>query len=139
MYKLIAVFIIAIGSVFLAGCNKSSSAPAATAAKDALEQGLQKIAGSGATNCGRVGQDADVKPASDCAMQAAQSKKPFYVAYDMPGLSVGIAGNSEGKLSTVQAQTAPGESQAKVTDYPCEAALRLAQSGRVTCTAPGAG
>lgn len=138
MRKFIAVVIIAVVSVFLFACKKSST-PAAQPAKDALESRLQALAGSGATNCGRPNQGSDPKPASDCAMQAAQAKKPFYVAYDMPGLTVGIAGNSEGKLTTAQAQTGPSQTEAKVTDYPCDAELRIAQSGRVTCVAPGAG
>ncbi len=108
------------------GCHKSAPP------KDAFEQKLQDVAGSNATNCGRVQQQpADLKKASDCVLQATQAKKPFYVGYDMPGLAVGVAGSSDGKLFTVQSET--GQGQAKVTAVPCPAELRIAQSGRVTC------
>jgi hypothetical protein len=65
-------------------------------------------------------------------MGAAQDKHPFYVAYDMPGMTVGVAGDAEGKLFTVQAQ-----GSANVSSGACPSQLRLAPSGRVTCFAPG--
>jgi len=75
------------------------------------------------------------KAASDCALQASGAKHPFYVAYDMPGMSVGVAGNADGKLFSVQAQ---GEGPAAtVTAGDCPSQLRIASSGRVTCFAPG--
>lgn len=121
--------------VALTGCNQTSSAPAKP--KDAVEQKLMESAGGGATNCGRLGVQADreLKTASDCAMQAAQAKKPFYVAYDMPGMTVGIAGNAQGQLFTVQAQGQTG-AQALASGS-CPAQLRVASSGRLTCFAPG--
>ncbi len=122
----------------------SSAAPAAqttTAAaanpSDPVSQKLQEMSGKGATDCGRVksqGQE-DIKKASDCAMDAARDKKAFYVAYEMPGLTVGVAGNSEGKNFAVQATEAGGKSE--VQSAACPADLRLAQSGRVTCMSPG--
>ncbi len=115
-----------LSAALFTGCHKSA------APQDAFEQKLQETAGGNATNCGRVQQQApEVKKASDCALQAAQAKKPFYVGYEMPGLAVGVAGSSDGKLFTVQSETSQG--QAKVTATPCPAELRLAQSGRVTC------
>jgi len=66
-------------------------------------------------------------------MQAAQQKRAFYVVYDMPGMTVGVAGNSEGKLFSVQSQAGG----AGVTSDPCPAELRIAPSGRMTCYAPG--
>jgi len=105
---------------------------------DAVEQKLQQYSGASATNCGRLNvqaTDAQSKTASDCALQASQSKHAFYVAYDMPGMTVGVAGNSDGKLFTVQSQ---GEgASATVTGSDCPAQLRVAASGRVTCFAPG--
>ena len=68
-------------------------------------------------------------------MQASQSKHPFYVAYDMPGMAVGVAGNADGKLFTVQSQGS-GPSAA-LTSGDCPSQLRIASSGRVTCFAPG--
>src|SRR3954469_3712025 len=120
-------------------CNKQSSpaaAPDSSASKpeDAVQQKLQEYAGSSATNCGRLdvhAPEGESKGAGDCAMQASQGKKPFYVAYDMPGMSVGVAGNAEGKLFTVQAQGG------SVSGGACPSQLRVASSGRVTCFAPG--
>ncbi len=107
-------------------------------APDAVQQKLQDYAGSSATDCGRLNVQAAAdqsKAASDCAMQASQGKRPFYVAYDMPGMSVGVAGNADGKLFTVQSQGS-GLSAA-LTSGDCPSQLRVASSGRVTCFAPG--
>ena len=105
---------------------------------DAVQQKLQQYSGTGATDCGRFNVQATAdqsKTAADCAMQASQSKHPFYVAYDMPGMAVGVAGNADGKLFTVQSQgTGPS---ATLTSGDCPSQLRVAGSGRVTCFAPG--
>src|SRR4051794_37734830 len=79
-----------------AACNKASSpngatvgaqADASSAGKsDAVQQKLEEYAGASATNCGRLdvhAPEGETKGASNCAMQASQGKKPFYVAYDM--------------------------------------------------------
>jgi hypothetical protein len=128
--------------VFLAGlsaCNKSSapsgsSMPTVSRPHDAVQQKLEEYAGSSASDCGRLGiraNEAQSKSASECAVQANQNKKAFYVAYDMPGMTVGVAGNGEGKLFTVQSQGGAVSSGA------CPSQLRVASSGRVTCFAPG--
>ena len=131
----------------LIACNQSSTVPSSATpsampsspkSPDAVDQKLQTFAGPSATNCGRlevhVGADQS-KAASDCAMQAAQRKHPFYVAYDMPGMAIGVAGNGAGKLYTVTSQ---GEgTSATVTSGDCPSDLRVAGSGRVTCFAPG--
>jgi hypothetical protein len=132
-----------VAASLLAACNKKTEA---AKSGDPVEQKLQQLAGSGATNCGRVKSvsPAENKPASDCAMQAAQAKKPFYVAYEMPGLTVAVAGASDGKLYAVQSQSAPPQEDgqkaepntaapSEVTSTPCPAELRMASSGRVTC------
>jgi hypothetical protein len=128
----------------LAACNKpagpaaSSSAPTAQKSPDAVRQKLQEYSGSAATDCGRLNVQATAdqsKTAADCAMQASQSKRPFYVAYDMPGMAIGVAGNADGKLFTVQSQGAG--SSAALTSGDCPSQLRVANSGRVTCFAPG--
>ena len=67
-------------------------------------------------------------------MQASQNKRPFFVVYDMPGMVVGVAGNTDGKLYSVQAQGGPSPT---VTAGDCPSQLRVAGSGRVTCFAPG--
>lgn len=138
--------VLLLGLLCLIGCNKkttnsNSTAPSGSTAApsspadDAVLQKLQEYAGSGATNCGSLGVGApgdQLKSASDCAMQASQGKKAFTVSYAMPGMSVGVAGNSQGKLYTAQMQGMSGLSTGE-----CPSTLRVASSGRVTCFAPG--
>jgi len=125
----------------MTGCNKSSQSASSAKAGSPVQQKLQELAGSNATDCGYMKTMApdQLKPASTCAMDAAQKKQPFYVAYEMPGLTIAVAGNSEGKLYTVsmeQPQGAQGAA-ADIKSDPCPSDLRLAESGRVTCFAPG--
>lgn len=144
MQKLMFSILIGV-AVCVSGCSKpsapqssSSTAPAAAAANpeknDAVQQKLSNFAGTGATDCGRLSSQADeaLKTASSCAMDAARAKHPFYVAYDMPGMTVGVAGSADGKLFTVQSQ-----GSGDVASGACPSELRVAPSGRVTCFAPG--
>ena len=110
------------------------SGGASSKSGDAVQEKLEELAGSGATSCGRLSSqaDSDLKTASDCATQAVQKKHPFWVAYDMPGMSVGVAGNSAGKLFTAQAEGSAGLSSGA-----CPSQMRIAPSGRITCFAPG--
>lgn len=133
----------------LVGCSKSSSPSSTTSstpsaasssapANDAVQQKLQELAGSGAADCGRhdiKAQNPELNSASDCAQNAARNKKPFYVAYDMPGMTTAVAGNAEGKLFAVELQGSG--TGAKLDSGPCPAALRVASSGRLTCFTPG--
>lgn len=126
---------------WLTACNKTS-APTSLASdslkQDAVQQKLQEYAGASSTDCGRLDVKASQeqsKTASDCALQASQSKHAFYVAYDMPGMTVGVAGNSAGKLFAVQSQGTGAA--ANLTSGDCPSQLRVASSGRVTCFAPG--
>jgi hypothetical protein len=119
----------------------AAAAPTAASSNDAVSAKLHELAGSGATDCGRIKalSGPEVQSAADCALQAAKSKKPFAVGYDMPGLTVGIAGNAQGKLFSLSASpdatgTFPAGS-IKTADCPGE--LRTAASGRVTCLPPG--
>jgi hypothetical protein len=121
-----------------------SAAPSAMAAQpgnpqtgDAVSQKVHDLAGSGATDCGHVKTQSpdETQKAGECAMQAAKEKHAFYVGYDMPGLSVGYARNSQGKMYSVQAEDSGGKPEARST--PCPGELRVAQSGRVTCMSPG--
>ncbi|MFI5108974.1 MAG: hypothetical protein ACHP78_09025 [Terriglobales bacterium] len=137
------LIILTVAAVCLSGCKKSATPSGSTAKSgDAVQQKLQELAGSGATDCGRLQSQAQehMKPASDCAMQAAQSKHPFYVAYDMPGLTTGVSGDAAGKLYFVQAEQ-PQDAQpgvrAAIQSSPCPSELRVALSGRVTCFAAG--
>ena len=137
------LIILTVVAVCLSGCEKSTAPSGSTAkAGDAVQQKLQELAGSAATDCGHLQSQTQehLKPASDCAMQAAQSRHPFYVAYDMPGLTVGVSGDAAGKLYFVQAEQ-PANAQpgvkAAIQSGPCPSELRVALSGRVTCFAPG--
>lgn len=149
------ILALVLPAVFLAGCSKndksaaaagtapasSPASPAPAASNDAVQQKLQELAGSAATNCGRVEtMSAEaMKTAGDCATEAAQKKQAFYVAYDLPGLTVGVAGNAEGKLYALQTEAKEGQpiTAADVKTAPCPAELRLAASGRVTCLPAG--
>jgi hypothetical protein len=151
--KSLAVFLIlllVIGALFFLTSRKpegatASSAPSPRAAgasqrasPDSVQQKLQEHSGSGAIDCGRLNVQATAdqsKSASDCALQASLSKHPFYVAYDMPGMAIGVAGNAGGKLFTVQSQGTGAT--AALTSGDCPSQLRVASSGRVTCFAPG--
>jgi hypothetical protein len=138
MKRLLVVTLVVIVSS-LVGCKKSSQASSnPSKSGDAIQAKLQEVAGADATDCGRLkSQDSTVvQTASDCAMKAAETKHPFYVAYELPGLTTAVAGNSQGNLFAIQAQTS-AEADAAVESTPCPAALRIAQSGRVTCYAPG--
>jgi hypothetical protein len=127
--------VLLLAAFALMGC-KNSPPPAP---KDPVEQKLQELAGQGAANCGRISLNGDVKAAGACAMKAGQEKRPFYVIYDMPGLTIAIAGAADGKLYTVQARppenAPPGAANSQITSEACPAELRVAQSGRVTCYA----
>jgi hypothetical protein len=144
-----SLIILTIAIASLVACNKSS-APASVSAKsgetakssDPVQQKLQDVAGSNATDCGRIKSQAQeqTQKAGDCAMTAAKDKHAFYVAYDMPGLTVGVAANSDGKLFSIQAeQPENAGAKAEVKSVPCPSELRIAQSGRVTCMVPGTG
>lgn len=128
-----------LAAACLSGCKKSPPPPPTSAhANDAVDLKLKELAGTGASDCGRLdirAANQELTEASGCATQAAQGKRPFYVAYDMPGMSTGVAGNSQGKLFAVQLEGAgPG---AQLQNGPCPAELRIAKSGRMTCFAPG--
>lgn len=114
----------------------AAAAPAPV--NDAVQQKLQELAGSGAADCGRhdiKAQNPELTSASNCAQNAVKDKKPFFVAYDMPGMTTAVAGNAEGKLFAVELQGSG--TGAKLDSGPCPAALRVASSGRITCFTPG--
>lgn len=124
----------------LVACSKSTAPGSASGApanpNDPVEKKLIELAGGGASNCGHLKAQvvAEMDTAGKCVMQAAQQKKPFYVAYDLPGMTVAIAGNAEGKLFSLQTQPSATGGMSAV---PCPNELRIAPSGRATCYAPG--
>ena len=149
MLSVFLILILVIGALFFltsrkpAGPTSPTTSPSAAASSspaspDAVQLKLQEYSGADATDCGRLNVQAAAdlsKTAADCAMQASQSKHAFYVAYDMPGMAIGVAGNAAGKLYTVQSQGAGAS--AALTSGDCPSQLRVASSGRVTCFAPG--
>jgi len=132
---------ILLGTVVLVGCNQSPNTATGIVGagnpNDPVDKRLSDLAGHGVTNCGHLKTQvpAEVDAASKCVMQSAQQKKPFYVAYELPGLTVAIAGNAEGKLFSMQTQPSAAGGLEVV---PCPSALRIAPSGRVSCYEPGA-
>jgi len=124
-------------ALVLAGCSKSpSGAASGVNPGDPMEKKLADLAGPGASTCGHLKTQvaAEVDAAGKCVMQSAKDKKPFYVAYDLPGLTVAIAGNADGKLFSMQTSASASGGMAVV---PCPSELRIAPSGRATCYAPG--
>ncbi len=124
-----------IAALALSACNKSQNSPQTQMKpSDAVQAKLLEIAGMGATNCGspKSQQPAEVQPASDCAMKAAQSKQAFYVRYDLPVMTTAMAGDGKGQLYAVQS-----EANGQIQSTPCPAEIRIAGSGRVTCYAAG--
>jgi len=131
----------------LAGCKSSnSSASSSTSVAsgaasapanpgDPVEQKLIEIAGRGAKSCGVLKTQAvnEMDAAGKCALEAAKAKQPFYVEYQLPGMNVAVAGDAQGKLSSVQSQAGG----AGMVSGDCPAEIRVAPSGRVTCYAPG--
>jgi hypothetical protein len=119
----------------------ASTAAAPSQSGGAVQQKVSEIAGSGAKDCGRPSSTdrAALDTAASCVMDTAQAKKPFMIIYDMPGMSVAVAGNSEGKLFAVQSIQPEGNKSAapQINVTACPAELRVAQSGRVTCFPQG--
>src|SRR3974390_2927614 len=136
MHKALHALLVTV--LAFAGCSKSSttSSSGLASASDPVEKKLLEVAGSGAASCGHLKSQvtSELESASKCAIQAAQQKKPFYVAYEMPGMTVAVAGTADGKLVSLQSQpSVPGG----LSSVPCPNELRVAPSGRVTCYAPG--
>lgn len=150
MLSVFLILILVIGALFYLTSRKpagpttspamspSAAGSSSPTPPDAVQQKLHEYSGTGATDCGRLNVQASAdqsKTAADCAMQASQGKHAFYVAYDMPGMAIGVAGNPAGKLYTVQSQGSGAS--AALTSGDCPSQLRIAPSGRVTCFAPG--
>ena len=104
-----------------------------------MQQKVSATADSGAKDCGRPSSNdrAALDSAASCVMDAAQAKKAFTIVYDMPGMSVAIAGNSDGKLFALQQVQPESGPKSEVNVTACPAELRVAQSGRVTCFPQG--
>jgi hypothetical protein len=130
---------------------KVTGQQAANTTPDAMSAELAKLAGSGATDCGRIAMNGDVQTASQCAMKANEAKKPFYVRYDLPmpdaQMAIATVRTADGKLMSVQydskgwekpveGSTLNADKTVAVAPCPKPENLRVASSGRVTCFAP---
>lgn len=129
------ILVALIATTCLTGCKKSSvpSRP-----DDNVQLKLKELAGAGATDCGRLdvrAPEQQLTSASNCATNSRQSKRPFYVAYDMPAMTTGVAGNSQGQLFAVELQGAG--TGAQLSSGACPGEMRVAKSGRITCFLPG--
>ena len=66
-----------------------------------MQREFLALAGPMAVDCGRVTIRHDTSSASECAINAFESKKAFVVRYDLPGIdsqvAVGLAGDSAGR------------------------------------------
>lgn len=135
----VSIILLTLVALSFAACKKSDNenkpAVGPKHSADAVQNKLVELAGSGAKDCGRLATQelSQLQVAGDCATQAAKEKKPFYVGYDLPGMTIAVAGNSQGQLFLVQREGEPGE----MKFGPCPSDLRIAPSGRVTCFAPG--
>jgi hypothetical protein len=117
---------------------------------------LKQLAGEGALNCGLVGILEKPDAASNCALKARESGKPFFVRYNVLGIDteqvLGFAGTASGNISSVwyfgagySAGEHPSEDErarrVKFTDNglisieECAEPInfRKANDGRVTC------
>jgi hypothetical protein len=112
------------------------SAKSSVSGDDPVYKRAVELAGSSAKNCGILKSvvPAEMNAASDCVEASFKARTPFYVEYEMPGLTVAVAGNAQGKFYSVQA----GAGGAGLTSGECPSELRVASSGRVTCYATGA-
>ena len=135
----------------LTGCTKPKSShpavaevPASTLAPaepsassdDPVHTKLVELAGTSATDCGVFKSSvlAELNVGSQCAENAFKTRTPFYIEYQMAGLTVAVAGNAQGKFYSVQSASGGGG----LASGECPAELRVASSGRVTCYAKAA-
>src|ERR1700691_2943596 len=107
------LFVIAF--CLLTGCTKPKSSQPAVAevpgstlapdepsasSDDPVHKRLVELAGSSATNCGVFKSSvlAELHSGSQCAETACKTRAPFYIEYQMAGLTVAVAGNAQGKF-----------------------------------------
>ena len=133
----------------IAGVPSSPSEPE----PDVMQRQFSALAGPTAVDCGRVEIRQDPSTASGCALNEFQSKKAFFVRYDLQGIdsrvSAGLAGNSAGHVFGIEYDSM-GWSKEGVrwpsvrskdhhlitTPCPKPVKLRKTASGRLTCFPP---
>jgi hypothetical protein len=109
---------------------------------DGMERKLKRIAGSTAVDCGTVSVGEAPQTASQCAMDAFSSHKPFRVRYNIRGIDTTLAGGlaqgKDGKIYGISFMGSTPEFAEHVGVRACPAppVVRLTDSGRVTCFPP---
>jgi len=69
---------------------------------DPMQREFFALAGLTAVDCGRVKISHDLSSASECAMNAFESKKAFVVRYDLDSqIAIGLAGNFAGYIFAI--------------------------------------
>lgn len=118
-----------------------------TPAIDLLEERMKELA-PGAINCGRVGIRVDPHEASNCAISAFKSKKPFQVRYDLQGIdssvAVGWVGTADGTVIAISFDGDPmgrggtSASRQRANEHACPQPVKLFLSpeGRLNCFPP---
>ena len=119
---------------------------------------LKQLAGDGAINCGIVGIWDKPEATSNCALEARQDNKPFFVRYSVQGIDteqvLGYAGDAAGNVSSVwyygrgygnggppsdpvQSRNLKVTDDGRISIESCSKPVnfRRANNGRVTCFA----
>lgn len=112
----------------------------------AVDSELRALAGHGmatAIDCGRIAHSQNATPASECALNALTTMKPFRVRFDLQGYegiySFGLAGDGSENVyavedySLLQDMLAPAGSRIGVTLCPTPIKIRTSARGILTC------
>jgi hypothetical protein len=112
---------------------------------DAMEEGSRKLVGTNAVDCGRVTLGKDPKTATDCALNAFRTNRPFRVRYDLRGIdsdvSAGLLRADDGKLYAMSFDGDPmggggvSPTNQRFTTELCPQPwnVRVTQNGRLNC------
>jgi hypothetical protein len=124
----------------------TSPVSAQTNSADLLERRMQQLAGQDAVDCGRVAPRAEARPATDCALAANSSGKPFHVRYDMQGIdsyvAVGFVRLPDGGVEALSYDSDPmgggGRAHEMVSVRKCPAPVHLyaTPKGHLSCFPP---
>ncbi len=118
---------------------------------DPMQRELFALAGPTAVDCGRVEIRHDPSSASECVLNAFESKEAFFVRYDLPGMdsqvAVGLAGDRAGRAFGIaydsmgwSGQPPPSlrneDKHLITTPCPKPVKLRKTARGQLTCFPP---
>ncbi len=109
-----------LAGVVLALCPSATVLSSGQSKQTTVENRLRKLAGRGATDCGRVGPQNDPSASSECVLKSFANHQPFYVVYDTQEFRVdsyfidALAGDNQAAYSTWNLIAEAGTR----TDYP---------------------